>query len=165
MINNDQKLRSQRQNWLLVSLAIADLLVGALVMPLTTIYEIAGVWVIGNFLCEAWLALDVLFVTASILHICIISLDRYWSVTQPLTYPIKRTPTRISTLIGLAWFFSLLICSPPVIGIWEHKREPGECTVSKDVGYVLYSSLVSSSFPILTLLNSTTMFRAPFTFQ
>ena len=48
-VNNDHKLRSQRQNWLIVSLAIADLLVGLLVMPLTMTYEIIGVWVLGKF--------------------------------------------------------------------------------------------------------------------
>lgn len=36
-VNNDQKLRSQRQNWLIVSLALADLFVGLLIMPLTMI--------------------------------------------------------------------------------------------------------------------------------
>ncbi|KAI6187740.1 Octopamine receptor [Aphelenchoides besseyi] len=89
-VHNDHKLRSQRQNWLIVSLAVADFLVGMLVMPLTMVSEIIGVWVLGNILCEIYLALDVLFVTASILHICVISLDRYWSVTQPLTYPSKK---------------------------------------------------------------------------
>lgn len=49
-VYNDQKLRSQRQNWLIVSLAIADLLVGLLVMPLTTAYEIIGAWKLGNHL-------------------------------------------------------------------------------------------------------------------
>lgn len=50
-VNNDHKLRSQRQNWLIVSLAIADLLVGLLVMPLTMTYEIIGVWVLGKKYC------------------------------------------------------------------------------------------------------------------
>ncbi|KAK5986304.1 hypothetical protein GCK32_019570 [Trichostrongylus colubriformis] len=99
-VYRDRKLRLQRQNWLIISLALADLLVGLLVMPLTLIYEIIGEWKMGNVLCEMWLALDVLFVTASILHICAISLDRYFSVTSPLTYPSKRTPTRMFIYIG-----------------------------------------------------------------
>lgn len=47
-VNNDQKLCAQRQNWLIVSLALADLLVGLLIMPLTMIYEIVGIWMLGN---------------------------------------------------------------------------------------------------------------------
>jgi hypothetical protein len=46
-VHNDNKLRNQRQNWLIVSLAVADMLVGLLVMPLTMTYEIIGVWVLG----------------------------------------------------------------------------------------------------------------------
>ena len=75
-VHNDNKLRSQRQNWLiglfcfyffaycrllttrnfhvLVSLAVADLLVGLLVMPLTMAYEVIGLWVLGDILCELY---------------------------------------------------------------------------------------------------------------
>ncbi|KHN77688.1 Octopamine receptor [Toxocara canis] len=150
-VHNDSKLRSQRQNWLIVSLAIADLLVGLLVMPLTMAYEIIGEWRLGNVLCELWLALDVLFVTASILHICVISLDRYWSVTQPLSYPSRRTPLRISIMIGISWLVSLLICLPPILG-WRPNRAPGECSVSTDIGYVLYSALGSFYIPVIILV-------------
>ncbi|VDM37029.1 unnamed protein product [Toxocara canis] len=162
-VHNDSKLRSQRQNWLIVSLAIADLLVGLLVMPLTMAYEIIGEWRLGNVLCELWLALDVLFVTASILHICVISLDRYWSVTQPLSYPSRRTPLRISIMIGMislwvatfrhsiSWLVSLLICLPPILG-WRPNRAPGECSVSTDIGYVLYSALGSFYIPVIILV-------------
>uniref|UniRef100_A0AAF5DM80 G_PROTEIN_RECEP_F1_2 domain-containing protein n=2 Tax=Strongyloides stercoralis TaxID=6248 RepID=A0AAF5DM80_STRER len=150
-VYNDQKLRTQRQNWLIVSLAIADLLVGLLVMPLTTAYEIIGAWKLGEILCEVWLALDVLFVTASILHICIISLDRYWSVTQPLIYPHNRTPLRMFLMIGIAWSVSLIICLPPIFG-WKTQRKKESCALSDDVGYVLYSSLGSFFIPVIVLM-------------
>ena len=49
-VYRDRKLRAQRQNWLIVSLAVADLLVGLLVTPLTLIYEIIGEWKMGKYL-------------------------------------------------------------------------------------------------------------------
>ncbi|KAH7721668.1 Protein OCTR-1 a [Aphelenchoides avenae] len=89
----------QRHNWLIVSLAAGDLQVGLLMMPLTKTYAIIGAWALGNIPCELWLAMDVLFVTASILHICVISLDRHWTVTWPLTYPARRTALKIWMMI------------------------------------------------------------------
>jgi hypothetical protein len=47
-VYNDKTLRNQRQNWLIFSLAVADMLVGLLVMPLTMTYEIFGVWIWGK---------------------------------------------------------------------------------------------------------------------
>nr|1HLL_A Chain A, ALPHA-2A ADRENERGIC RECEPTOR [synthetic construct]1HOF_A Chain A, ALPHA-2A ADRENERGIC RECEPTOR [synthetic construct] len=32
--------------------------------------------------------------TSSIVHLCAISLDRYWSITQAIEYNLKRTPRR-----------------------------------------------------------------------
>ena len=69
------------QNLFLVSLASADILVATLVMPFSLANELMGFWYFGEVWCEIYLALDVLFCTASIAHFCAISLDRYWSMT------------------------------------------------------------------------------------
>ncbi|GMR60346.1 hypothetical protein PMAYCL1PPCAC_30541 [Pristionchus mayeri] len=151
-VYRDSKLRSQRQNWLIVSLACADLLVGLIVMPITLAYEIADRWILGKFVCEMWLALDVLFVTASILHICAISLDRYFCVTQPLSYPNKRTPVRMMLMIGLSWLVSLLISLPPIFGLRPPGRGERECFLSDDKAYVMYSSFGSFYIPVIILV-------------
>ncbi|GMT07554.1 hypothetical protein PENTCL1PPCAC_29728 [Pristionchus entomophagus] len=151
-VYRDSKLRSQRQNWLIVSLACADLLVGLIVMPITLAYEIADTWILGKFVCEMWLALDVLFVTASILHICAISLDRYFCVTQPLSYPNKRTPVRMMLMIGLSWLVSLLISLPPIFGLRPPDRGVRECFLSDNKAYVMYSSFGSFYIPVIILV-------------
>ncbi|KAG5844205.1 hypothetical protein ANANG_G00159760 [Anguilla anguilla] len=70
------------QNLFLVSLASADILVATLVIPFSLANEIMGYWYFGSTWCALYLALDVLFCTSSIVHLCAISLDRYWSVTK-----------------------------------------------------------------------------------
>lgn len=147
----DRRLKQQLQNWLIVSLAIADLLVGFLVTPLTLVYEVSGSWQFGDILCELWLALDVLFVTASILNLCAISLDRYWCVTDPVCYPSKRTPRRMMTTILIVWILAFAISFPPLVG-WRTIRRPGECTVSNDMSYVLYSASGSFFIPVAIIL-------------
>ncbi|GFR74235.1 octopamine receptor [Elysia marginata] len=63
-------------NFFIVSLAFADLLVAILVMPFNASMEISGKWVFGRTMCDIFNANDVLFSTASILHLCCISMDR-----------------------------------------------------------------------------------------
>lgn len=63
-------------NYLLVSLAVSDLCVSILVMPLAMVYQIMGSWIFGEVVCNAWVSFDVLSCTASILNLCMISVDR-----------------------------------------------------------------------------------------
>lgn len=46
-------------NYLVLSLAIADLLVACLVMPLAGIYQILQRWTLGVLLCDIWTSADV----------------------------------------------------------------------------------------------------------
>ena len=64
-------------NYLILSLAVADLLVACLVMPLGAVYEVSREWTLGPELCDMWTSSDVLCCTASILHLVAIALDRF----------------------------------------------------------------------------------------
>ena len=60
------------------SLALSDLLVGAVVMPLALINDLsAHGWRFGQDFCKIWIASDVMCSTASILNLMAISFDRY----------------------------------------------------------------------------------------
>jgi 5-hydroxytryptamine receptor 1 len=63
-------------NYLILSLAVADLLVACLVMPLAAIYQVSRHWTLGPELCDLWTSCDVLCCTSSILHLVAIALDR-----------------------------------------------------------------------------------------
>ncbi|KAG6440783.1 hypothetical protein O3G_MSEX001533 [Manduca sexta] len=120
-------------NYFLFSLAVADFAVGLISMPLYTMFTIYGYWPLGPHVCDTWLALDYLASNASVLNLLIISFDRYFSVTRPLTYRAKRTTRRATFMIGGAWGFSLVLW-PPWIYAWpyidgERKVPPHECYI------------------------------------
>lgn len=50
-------------------------------------------WPFSRFLCQIWATSDVMLCTASILNLCVISLDRYMAITSPLKYPRTRQKT------------------------------------------------------------------------
>ncbi|XP_053680437.1 tyramine receptor 1 [Anopheles nili] len=139
------------QNFFIVSLAVADLTVAILVLPLNVAYSLLGRWEFGIHVCKMWLTSDVLCCTASILNLCAIALDRYWAITDPINYAQKRTLERVLALIAGVWVLSLLISSPPLIG-WndwpEEFSSEFPCQLTSNQGYVIYSSLGSFFIPL-----------------
>ncbi|KAM8899339.1 alpha-2 adrenergic receptor-like [Spinachia spinachia] len=142
------------QNLFLVSLATADILVATLVMPFSLANELMGYWYFGNVWCGIYLALDVLFCTSSIVHLCAISLDRYWSVTQAVEYNLKRTPKRVKCIILIVWLISAFISSPPLLSVdgGATTSSQPQCALNDHTWYILSSSIASFFAPCLIMV-------------
>ncbi|KAE8618800.1 hypothetical protein XENTR_v10009509 [Xenopus tropicalis] len=142
------------QNLFLVSLAAADILVATLIIPFSLANELMGYWYFGKTWCEMYLALDVLFCTSSIVHLCAISLDRYWSVSQAIEYNSKRTPKRIKCIILIVWTLAALISLPPLIykGKSKDQNAKPECKLNEEPWYILSSSICSFFAPCLIMI-------------
>ncbi|XP_062867938.1 alpha-2Db adrenergic receptor isoform X2 [Trichomycterus rosablanca] len=138
------------QNLFLVSLASADILVATLVIPFSLANEVMGYWYFGSTWCAVYLALDVLFCTSSIAHLCAISLDRYWSVTSAVSYNLKRTPRRVKAMIAAVWLVSAVISFPPLV---MTKHDELVCLLNNDTWYILASCIVSFFAPGLIMVS------------
>ncbi|KAF3707898.1 D(5)-like dopamine receptor [Channa argus] len=115
-------LRSKVTNFFVISLAVSDLFVAVLVMPWEAITEVTGTWLFGRF-CDVWIAFDIMCSTASILNLCIISVDRYWAIASPFKYERKMTHRVAFVMIGVAWTLSILISFIPVQLNWHRDGE------------------------------------------
>lgn len=140
------------QNLFLVSLAAADILVATLIIPFSLANELQGYWAFSSIWCEIYLALDVLFCTSSIVHLCAIALDRYLSISRPVTYGAKRTPMRINAAIIVVWLISAVISFPPLLTL--DKSEGGEeaCELNNERWYILYSTIGSFFAPCVIMI-------------
>ncbi|XP_072559801.1 D(5)-like dopamine receptor [Paramormyrops kingsleyae] len=158
-------LRSKVTNFFVISLAVSDLFVAVLVMPWKAVSEVAGYWLFGSF-CETWIAFDIMCSTASILHLCIISVDRYWAIASPFRYERKMTQRVAFIMIGVAWTLSILISFIPVQLNW-HKAEEEfnvsntgnqteDCNATLNRTYAISSSLISFYIPVVIMVGTYT---------
>ncbi|MFT7813312.1 5-hydroxytryptamine receptor 1D [Arapaima gigas] len=141
-------------NFLIGSLAVTDLLVSILVMPISIVYTVSKTWSFGQIMCDIWLSSDVTFCTASILHLCVIALDRYWAITDALKYSKRRTTRHAGAMIAVVWIISISISMPPLF--WRQEKaheELKECKVNTtQISYTLYSTFGAFYVPTVLLI-------------
>ncbi|XP_059788540.1 5-hydroxytryptamine receptor 5A [Balaenoptera ricei] len=140
---------------LVASMAISDVLVAALVMPLSLVHELSGRrWQLGRRLCQLWIACDVLCCTASIWNVTAIALDRYWSITRHLEYTLRARKRISNVMITLTWALSAVISLAPLLFGWGETYSEGseECQVSREPSYTVFSTVGAFYLPLCVVL-------------
>ncbi|XP_071338865.1 trace amine-associated receptor 13c-like [Trachinotus anak] len=142
-------------NLLLLSLAVADFLVGFLQMP-AAILLFRGCWILGDLICAAIYFLGYLTVSVSVGNMVLISVDRYMAICDPMFYSTKVTLKRVQYCVCLCW-----ICSA-VHSSWilrDFLKEPerykichGECVVISTSAEGIVDLIVTFLGPILVII-------------
>ncbi|XP_076578416.1 dopamine receptor D4 related sequence [Chaetodon auriga] len=140
-------------NYFIISLAVADLLLAVLVLPLYVYSEfLGGIWTLSTYVCDALMTMDVMLCTSSILNLCAISVDRYIAVVVPLKYNRNQFSVRQLALIAATWVLSLGVASPIIFGLNQVPgRDPSVCKLEND-RFVVYSSICSFFVPCPVML-------------
>ena len=140
-------------NYMILSLAVSDLIMGVATMPVAIVYLYLQEWLFGRVTCHLWHSSDVFASTASILNMCVISLDRYWAVTAPISYPRLMSKKRGAICLTFVWTCSLVV-SVPVIAWWDSVDEftQAQCLFTEDTAYLILSSLISFYIPVCIMI-------------
>ncbi|XP_017296186.1 5-hydroxytryptamine (serotonin) receptor 1A b [Kryptolebias marmoratus] len=143
-------------NYLIGSLAVTDLMVSVLVLPMAALYQVLNRWTLGQVPCDIFISLDMVCCTSSILHLCAIALDRYWAITEPIDYMKKRTPRRAAVLISVTWLVGFSISVPPMLVMRSQPgsgaADPKECRIRQDPWYTIYSTFGAFYIPLTLML-------------
>ncbi|CAJ0584694.1 unnamed protein product, partial [Mesorhabditis spiculigera] len=143
-------------NHLLVSLAVADLIVGAFVMPFSIYLSINGLhWHLPQFICHFYCVVDVAASTASIVHLVLISIDRLVAATKPAEYKTPKHRRRVHVSIACTWIFSICMALPLGTGFNTRTRHflltEHHCGIYNPI-YMLSSSIFAFYLPCLVML-------------
>ncbi|XP_020289338.1 5-hydroxytryptamine receptor 2A [Pseudomyrmex gracilis] len=155
-IGLDRKLHNVT-NYFLLSLAVADLLVSLFVMPLGAIPGFLGYWPFGVVWCNVYVTCDVLACSASIMHMCFISLGRYLGIRNPLRTRHTSTKRVVGFKIAAVWLLAMLVSSSiTVLGITNSANimpRPGVCVINNRMFFV-FGSLVAFYIPMIVMVTT-----------
>ncbi|XP_048006524.1 5-hydroxytryptamine receptor 2C [Leguminivora glycinivorella] len=144
-------------NYFLLSLAIADLLVSLFVMPMGAIPGFLGHWPLGVVWCNVYVTCDVLACSASIMHMCFISIGRYVGIRNPLKSRHHSTKRVVIIKIALVWLLSMTVSSSiTILGLINNKNiMPNQriCVINNRLFWI-FGSLVAFYIPMLTMVVS-----------
>uniref|UniRef100_A0A3B4XTU1 D(4) dopamine receptor-like n=1 Tax=Seriola lalandi dorsalis TaxID=1841481 RepID=A0A3B4XTU1_SERLL len=133
-------------NYFIISLAVADLLLAVLVLPLYVYSEfLGGIWTLSMYVCDALMTMDVM-----LFYLCVFF--RYIAVVVPLKYNRNQFSVRQLVLITATWVLSLGVASPVIFGLNQVPgRNPNVCKLEDD-RFVVYSSVCSFFVPCPVML-------------
>ncbi|XP_051938674.1 trace amine-associated receptor 1-like [Hippocampus zosterae] len=128
-------------NLVLLSLAVADFLVGSVSMP-KEIYKNASCWFLGDVMCSLWNYVIFISSVASVGNIVLISADRYVAICDPLRYKVKVTVKRVQLCVCLCWLTAVLHCGIVLMDQLAHPGMYNSCLGECVIGFEFYGGLL-----------------------
>ncbi|XP_068593847.1 trace amine-associated receptor 13c-like [Cebidichthys violaceus] len=148
-------------NVLILSLALADLLVGVIVMPFSAIRTIHGCWFYGDDFCLLHSCFDVFLTTLSIFHLISIAIDRQQAICNPLHYSRNFTMSVAWIMVCASWAlaavysFGLLYSKANEAGIEDYMASInclGSCNLVFNPLWGILDSVICFFFPCTVIV-------------
>lgn len=154
-ITRDKTLKTTT-NYYVFSLALADLAVCILVLPVAISKDFYGYWLFYEWIwtCPLFIFLDVLLCTVSIYHLATVSILRFFVIQFPFKHAYFKSKRLTLSIIIFIWIVSIIISSNilfisffDVSSVLSHKQ----CYVSNDY-FIIYGSIFSFVIPLFIMI-------------
>lgn len=129
-------------NFILLSLALTDLSM-VIIMILNAVTTVTGEWIFGKWICRAVASIGLTLSFISILHLCLLSVDRYIAIQKPFRYQFIVTRKRVISILLLIWFSVVVILNVPLAD-FEFRADTYGCASpsthgsSRDSPYIFF---------------------------
>ena len=143
--------RRTYSNFIFLSMAIADSIVGFSSLPFMTIYTTFGYWPLGYSACAFWIINDWTSCTISLCNLFLISVHRYIQIKWPTSSNETLSLGRKVLLVGV-WVICYGCWTTSVLFVTSHDFVPEACYFSYTFAYVTISDIFSFFLPIFMIL-------------
>ena len=118
------KLLRTVPNFLLLNLAVADILSAVVSFPLLVSVLVKGLWRFHDFVCQFHAFQSYASYSCSLLTLAVTSITRYYATVHPVKHRTKFKVNTVCLMIAVIWVASLLLASAPVLGWGRYRFEP-----------------------------------------
>ncbi|XP_053495971.1 trace amine-associated receptor 13c-like [Ictalurus furcatus] len=142
-------------NMLVLSLAVSDFLVGALVMPPMLIWTIESCWIFGKVFCTIFGLICGFLTNVSIYNIALIAVDRYLALSNPFLY-MNRVSVRITGIVIVCVWCVVLAYSSALLyfngNFTVFVMCPGECYLYLTDVWTVIDLVITFIFPLSIII-------------
>ncbi|XP_007259914.3 trace amine-associated receptor 13c-like [Astyanax mexicanus] len=142
-------------NMLILSLAVSDFLVGALVMPTALAWMIESCWIFDTCYCLIYILTSYFLTTTSIFNVALISADRYFALSNPFLYTDTVSVSTMCIVVLCNWVM-LLFYNISLQYFNGHFKNldmcPGVCFLLLDEIWSLVDFLLTFVFPCAVII-------------
>ncbi|XP_053346929.1 trace amine-associated receptor 13c-like [Clarias gariepinus] len=142
-------------NLLVLSLAVSDFLIGALLMLPELIWMIESCWIFGKSFCISFWLIGVFIMDFSIYNIALIAVDRYVAVSNPFLYTYKMSGRIMCIMVYSNWS----VCLAYTISFYYFNEGsknilacPGQCILSLNQDWSVIDLVFSFIFPLSVII-------------
>lgn len=140
-------------NYFLMSLAVADFLVGALAIPCALIIDL-GISYHNYSLCIFVLSMLIIISQSSIFTLLLVAIERYIAIILPFHYRRLMKPRTAKLVILLTWILACVMGLIPLMGFQQRYKRISHCVLVYVVNmtYMVYFNFFGSVLTSLLVL-------------
>lgn len=159
IILRSENLRHHTYYWLVLNLAVLDLLNSVTVVPLNIVWEYYGNWPFSQALCDVEIFLDVCFSAIAAYSTMLLSLDKYLYITKSFLYHTYIGPKMTTGSILATWGVWITYSASAVFGglarstkEYKYEFKLDNCNFVLKNSYAITTFIVTFFIPLVIII-------------